>query len=85
MDSSLLMVIHPSFYRVGDDTDNDAIEHKRTKQENKTTGHQHPTMYMSVITTHIEIVQRVGICQQIQRQQILVKMLGLAKFLPLCS
>jgi hypothetical protein len=62
MNASLFMVIHPLFYGIGDDTNNDAIEHECTKQENKTTSYQHPAMYMGAITTHIEVIQRIRVC-----------------------
>ena len=38
---------------------NHSIEDKSTNQERDTTGKQHPSMYMSIIATHVKVVQRV--------------------------
>ena len=83
VDMSLLVVVHPLLNAVGDDTDDDAVEHKGTKEEDNAAGYQHPSMHMGVVAAHIEVVQGIGVRHQIQRQQVLVEMLCIAELLPL--
>ena len=67
VDVAFLVVVDSLFDGVGDDTDDDTVEDKSTKQECDAAGYQHPSMDMCSVTAHIQAVQRIGICQQIER------------------